>query len=87
MLDILPKPQSFPSERELLFDGFEGRDQARRAVGAVEVPGIEACEILNCSEDLVATDCQEVSVKGDQWAVGEGEACLLLLHSEGSARL
>jgi hypothetical protein len=41
---------------ELLLDGVVGVDGGLGLVGAVEVPGVEAGEVLDCAEELVATD-------------------------------
>lgn len=34
-------------------------DGAGRVVGSIEVPGIESCEVLDGSEDLVAADYEK----------------------------
>ena len=56
MLDILPDPHQFASEEELLFDGVEGHDGGGGGVGAEEIPGVEAGEVLEGAEDFVATN-------------------------------
>lgn len=40
----------------MLLDGFEGGDGGLWVVGAVEVPGVEAGEVLEGAEDFVAAD-------------------------------
>lgn len=67
MLDVLADTQAFACEAELLLDGFEGRDQALGVVGAVEVPGVEAGEVLQGAEEFVAADCE-----GEGWVNGCG---------------
>lgn len=56
MLDVLAEAQALAREPEVLLDGVEGRDGALRGVGAVEVPGVEAGEVLERAEELVAAD-------------------------------
>jgi hypothetical protein len=47
---------------ELLLGGFKGRDGGGGAVGAVQIPGEEAREVLQCAEELVAADWGVVSM-------------------------
>jgi len=56
VLDVLADAEDLPRQAELLLDGFEGRDGGGRAVGAEEIPGIKAREVLQGAEKLVATD-------------------------------
>ena len=56
MLDVLADAHELSRKPELLLDGFEGRDGRWQGVGPEEVPGIEAGEVLDCAEDLVAAD-------------------------------
>jgi hypothetical protein len=42
---------------ELLFYGVEGLDCGLGLVCAVQIPGVEAGEVLDCSEEFVAADC------------------------------
>lgn len=60
MLDILANSQRFAREPELLLDGFEGCDKSGWIVGAEEVPGVEAGEVLESAEQLVTADCEGV---------------------------
>ena len=59
MLHILAKAESFTGEGKLRFDGHEGGDEAGWVVGAEEVPGVEAREVLERAKELVATNCRE----------------------------
>jgi len=72
MLDVLADTQAFACEAELLLDGFEGRDQALGVVGAVEVPGVEAGEVLQGAEELVAADWGEEE-ESELGKTGKGE--------------
>lgn len=54
MLDILADAQRFAHQAELLLDGVEGEDVAGGAVGAEEVPGVEAGEVLEGAEEFVS---------------------------------
>ena len=56
MLDILADAQAFAREAEVFLDGFEGGNEASGGVGAEEVPGVEAGEVLEGAEELVAAD-------------------------------
>lgn len=46
----------------MLLHCLEGRDFAGGVVRAEEVPGVETGEVLEGSEDLVATDCEVLLV-------------------------
>lgn len=59
MLDKLAQTHGFAHGAEVLFDGIVDGDGRRGVVGAVEIPGEEAGEVLECSEDFVTTDCGE----------------------------
>lgn len=48
--------QSFSHKPELLLDCLPRRDLPRRAICAEQVPGIEAGEVLQCSEELISAD-------------------------------
>ena len=50
MFDILPQSQSLASQPELLFDGFEGRNDASGVVRSKQVPGIKSREVLEGTE-------------------------------------
>lgn len=58
---------------ELLLDGVVGVDGGLGLVGAVEVPGVEAGEVLDCAEELVAADWMWVDglVGGFFWYWGK----------------
>ena len=43
----------------MLLDGFEGRNDPGRVVGAEEVPCVKAGEVLKGTEDLIAANCGE----------------------------
>jgi len=74
VLDVLADAHYFAGEAELLLDGFEGRDFGGRAIRAVEVPGVEAGEVLKGTEELVAADGggDELEVVGYGGVVDEG---------------
>ncbi len=73
MLDVLAQTDGLAREAELLLDGLEWCDGGRGRVGAVQVPGVEAGEVLEGTEDLVAADDgrDEAEVVGEHWVVGE----------------
>lgn len=53
----------------MFLDGFVRRDEPGGVVGAEEVPGVEAGEVLKGAKELIATDCcrneaQVVSYRG-----------------------
>lgn len=56
MLNVLAETEDFADEPELGLEGGEGEDGGGEAVGAVKVPGVEAGEVLDCAEELVAAD-------------------------------
>ena len=56
VLDEFADTEDFPGGAELLLGGVEGVDGGLGTVGAVEVPGVETGEVLDCSEDLVTAD-------------------------------
>jgi len=57
MLHILANTHQFPRQPELLLDRFIDLDLRRWMVGAVEVPCVEAGEVLERPEELVTADC------------------------------
>lgn len=61
MFDILTDAEEFTREGELFLDGLEGVDFRLGIVGAEEVPGEEAGEVLEGSDGLVATGWLDVS--------------------------
>lgn len=46
----------------MLLDGFVGRDESGRVIGAEEVPGVEATEVLKGAKELIAADYGEERV-------------------------
>jgi hypothetical protein len=46
---------------ELLLNGIVGIDGGLGAVGAVKIPGVEAGEVLQSTQDLVTTDCEALA--------------------------
>lgn len=56
MLDELADAQDLAGCAELLLDCVERVDGRLRPVRAVQVPRVEAGEVLECAEDLVAAD-------------------------------
>lgn len=56
VLDELADAHDLARGAELLLDGIVGVDGGLRAVGAVQVPGVEAGEVLQGTEKLVTTD-------------------------------
>jgi len=84
MFDILPNAEAFPRETELLLDGFEGGDNPLRVVGAVEIPGIEAREVLEGTEELVAADYRRGGgLAGEAWETGSGRGTYWLSRRSG----
>lgn len=57
MLDELADTHDLSRCSELLLDGVEGFDGGLGTVGAEEVPGVEAGEVLQGTQDLVTTNC------------------------------
>jgi len=45
---------SFPHEPKLLLDSFPRCDLTRCAICTEKIPGVEAGEVLDCAEELVA---------------------------------
>lgn len=56
MLDEFAEAEGFAGEAERGFELGPGRDFGFGGVGAEEVPGVEAGEVLDCAEELVAAD-------------------------------
>lgn len=56
MFGELADAQDLAGCAELFLDGVVGVDGGLGFVGAVEVPGIEAGEVLDRAEELVAAD-------------------------------
>ena len=56
VLDELCQAHGLAHAAEVLLDAIEDVDGGLRVVGAVEVPGEEAREVLDCAEGLVAAD-------------------------------
>lgn len=57
MLDKLAQAQDLARGAERLLDGIVGRDGGGAVVGAEQVPGVEAREVLQRAQELVAADC------------------------------
>lgn len=57
VLGELADTQDLTGSTELLLDGIVGVDGGLRAVGAVQVPGVEAGEVLDGTEELIAANC------------------------------
>lgn len=74
MLDVLADAQQLTSQTELLLDCLIGSDLSRGPVRSVEVPGVEAGEVLESAEKLVAADgrCDEFQVVGHRGVVDKG---------------
>ena len=53
VLDKLCQTENLSRSAELLLDGFEDVDRGLGVVGARQVPGVEAREVLDGSEDFV----------------------------------
>ena len=62
MLHILAHPHQLPREPELSLDGSKHGDARSAMAFAVEVKGEEARKVLDCAEELVATDWELVSI-------------------------
>lgn len=56
MLSELADAQNLAGRAELLLNCVVGVDGGLGLVGAVEVPGVEAGEVLECAEELVTAD-------------------------------
>ena len=61
MLNVLSQPQGLSCQAELLLENLKGLDVGGLCIGAEEVPRVEAGEVLDGSEELVATDCMILS--------------------------
>lgn len=74
VLDKLASAEDLAHEAELLLEGVPRGDLVRGAVGAEEVPGVEAGKILQDAHELVATEgCGHVAqVVRDRRVVDEG---------------
>ena len=74
VLNVLAEAHDFTYEAELLLDGIPGGDLGVGAVGAEEVPGVEAGEVLEGAEELVAADGggYELEVVGYRGVVDDG---------------
>jgi hypothetical protein len=59
VLDKLSEPHHFSHEGEVLLDRLIRGDGRRGIVGSVQVPGVEAREVLERAEELVAADWKE----------------------------
>lgn len=57
MLDVLAHAHQFARQAELRFDGSERRDGRGERICTEEVPGVEAREVLNGSEELISAYC------------------------------
>ena len=51
MLKELAQTQELPGDAELLLGGLPWRDAGLRVVRAVQIPGVEAGEVLNETEE------------------------------------
>lgn len=56
MLNVLADAHNLAGQTELLLHGVPGGDLGGGAIGAEEVPGVEAGKVLEGAEDLVAAD-------------------------------
>lgn len=56
VLDELAESQAFTHTSKVVLECREDLDRSLRVVGAIDIPGQEAGEILDCTEGLVATD-------------------------------
>lgn len=57
VLEELAHTHELTGSSELLLNGIVGVDGRLWLVGAVQIPGIEAGEVLDCAKKLVAADC------------------------------
>lgn len=64
MLDELADTHDLAGGAELLLDGIVGVDGGLGLVGAVQVPGVEAGEVLQGAEELVSADCGDGVLAG-----------------------
>lgn len=58
MFNVLAQTNGFPCRAERLLHGLPWLDGGCCGIGAVQVPGVEAGKVLECSEELVTTDCE-----------------------------
>merc|ERR1712000_350639 len=58
VLDVLAHTHQLACQPKLLLDGIERSDLPGRTVRAVKIPGVEAREVLDCSEELVTAHCR-----------------------------
>lgn len=74
MLDVLAEAHGLARKSELLLDCLEGLDGCGRRIGAVQVPRVEAREVLDGAEELVAADGRgdEPEVVRERGVVHEG---------------
>ena len=74
VLNILADAEELAGEAELGLEGGEGGGGAAGRVGAEEVPGVEAGEVLDRAEELVAANGggEELEVVGHRGVVDEG---------------
>ncbi len=73
MLNILADAHQLAREPELLLDCVPGGDRSRRAICAQQVPCVEAGEVLEGSQELVAAyGCgDEFEVPGNRGVVDQ----------------
>jgi hypothetical protein len=74
VLDVLAEAHGLARESELLLDSLEGLDGRGGGIGAVQVPRVEAREVLDGAEELVAADgCgDEAEVVRERGVVDDG---------------
>lgn len=72
VLDEFPDPHDLTGCPELLLERIERVDGGLGTVGAVEVPGEEAGEVLDCSEDFVTANFGDVSLGDSLGICGDG---------------
>lgn len=67
VLNVLAEAQDLAGEAELLLDGGPGGDLRWRAVGAQQIPRVEARKVLKYAQQLIATDGggDEAEIVGD----------------------
>ena len=57
MLHVLPEAHALADQGEVFLQVVPGGDGCCCGIGAQEVPGVEAGEVLEGSEEFVAADC------------------------------
>jgi len=74
VFDVLPRAHDLADEPKLFLQGLPWRNLGGGAVGAEEVPGVEAGKVLDCAEEFVATDGggEEFYVVSHRRVVDEG---------------